>query len=260
MTTCLVAGCVTRGEHKPDCPNRCHHHPSPCPKPRDGRPACDGTCTGCKPREADDGLAVCRWHRNRAEDAIALIPSLVAHLREIGKPYAQATPASDDTFSPGDPAERSALPAAWLAADEIEMNLAGWVHVTCEEVQPITWPNRPPWRGNIVRWALDHLDTMLRQDYAGDMVAELTGIIETTRHRWPTADDTQPVEKLAPPCPRCDTKALIRRAPRYAGDPRRIECTDPDCGAIYTEDEYDRLASIWLRDGRMGKWRTEERA
>lgn len=218
-------------------------------------------CAGCLPRPADDDLAVCRWHARRMEDAVAGLITLVPHLREIGKPYAQSVAPNDDTFSRGDPAEHVNIPAAWMAADELTNELLGWVRATLEESpRALSWPDRKPWKGDVTRWALDHMRDMLALPFAGTMVSELVELIATTRHRWPTADDVAPVEPLAMPCPRCEHKSLIRRPPRYAGDPRRIECNSPDCARIYTEDEYDRLVAIALRDGKMGKWKTGEGA
>ncbi|MCL2089868.1 MAG: hypothetical protein FWH11_01360 [Micrococcales bacterium] len=235
---CLVPGCSVRGQHLTE--SRAH---------------ADG-CRGCVPREAADGLAICWWHRNRTLDAVAALPGLVAHLREIGKPYAQARPASD-TLSPGDPAERDAMPGAWLAADSLENSLVGWVRATIEESPTrLSWPDRRPWRGDVPGWMLDHLDTACALPFAGVMAVELVTEVVAARHRWPTAEDAEPVERLSLPCPRCGLAGLVRRAPRWVAEPRRVECTDPDCARVYTEDEYDALVAIALREGRAGRWRT----
>jgi len=235
---CLVAGCVLRGQHLLE---RDAHNPE---------------CKGCVPRPAADGLTVCAWHANRYEDAVTGLLTLLPHLREIGKPYAQATPPSDGG-TPGDPAERTVIPAAWLAADEIENDHRNWVLCTLEEsTYPLTWPERKPWRGDTVQWMLDHLRYALNLPFAGAMVAEFTSTVATTRHRWPTADDVQPVEQLAMPCPSCGLKSLIRKPPRWAKDPWRVECTDPDCARIYSEDRYDELVAIGLRQ-KVGKWDTD---
>jgi len=205
-------------------------------------------------------LAVCRWHANRFRDAVESIPEFLAHLREIGKPFAEASPPAD-MLVPGAPEERSQLPAAWLAADEISNELLGWVRATVEESpRRLTWPNHLPWRGDLAAWMIDHLRNALGLPFAGEMVHEFCEMVDTARHRWPTADDTLPVVKLPTPCPSCGMTALIRKPPRYAQDPRRIECTDPNCSRIYTENEYDALLEIALRDGRAGKWRVVNRS
>ena len=276
MSDCLVHGCVSRGKHVPDCGDHCRHWPGECPQPRRDKPACDGHCSGCLPRPADDGIAVCRWHANRFQDAVVSTRALIPHLREIGKPYAESPAPSGETFSPGDPAERTVLPAACLAADELDNDLNAWIEFTCEDrgfdrvltddgtatwvkadgPSHITWPNGHPWNGDLSWWALDHQTAMLSGEWAGDMVRHFTELVEAVRRRWPTADDREPLELLAMPCPRCDTRSLIRRPPLYAGHPRLIECTDQDCSRIFTEDEYDTLVALALRDGRAGKWRT----
>lgn len=241
MTTpCAVPGCVIRGQHIPD-PTTAH----------------PDTCKGCLPRPALDTVDVCQWHARRFEDAIEALPALIAHLHEIGKPYAQNTPPSD-TIGRSDPAERSALPAAWLTADELETDLFGWVKATLEESpRRLTWPNRRPWRGNLAAWMLDHLTDALTLPFTGEMVRVVPEAVTTARHRWPTADDTEPIEAMTMPCPRCGLKSLTRTPPRWYRQMSRIECTDPDCARVFTEDEYDQLVTLALRSGRVGKWRTQ---
>lgn len=240
MTTCAVPGCVVRGKHIPD-PTSAHPE----------------TCKGCLPRPALDGLAVCRWHTNRFEDAVASLPGLIAHLHEIGKPYAQTNPPGD-TIGRSDPAWQTVLPAEWLTADELEADLFGWVKATLEESpRRLSWPDRRPWRGDLAAWMLDHQRDALAMPFAGEMVTVIPEAVATARHRWPTADDVEPVEALSMTCPRCGLRSLTKTPPRWYRQSARIECTDPDCARVFTEDEYDGLVSIALRDGRMGKWQTE---
>jgi len=69
------------------------------------------------------------------------------HLREIGKPYAQASPLTGDLIARGEPAERVNIPAAWLTADELENELAGWIRATLEDAgepwstRSCSWPS-----------------------------------------------------------------------------------------------------------------------
>ncbi|GEL95372.1 hypothetical protein [Cellulomonas composti] len=235
--TCLVHSCAIRGRHIPETQRT---------RPHDD-------CTGCDPTPADDGLTVCRWHANRYEDTLVSLLTFLPHLREIGRPYAQATPPSDSGGT-SDPAHRTVLPAAWLAADEITADHTGWCKAVLEEAPArLTWPDRKPWLGDEIRWMLDHLPWALNLPFTGDMVGSFTNTVATARHQWPTADDTQPVEGLAMPCPSCGLKSLIRKPPRWEGDPWRVECTDPDCARIYDEGRYDELVEIALRQ-RVGKW------
>lgn len=238
--TCVVPGCVVRGQHIPD-PTSTH----------------PDTCKGCRPRPTRTDLTVCGWHANRFEDAVASLPTLIAHLHEIGKPYAQTNPPSD-TIGRSDPAWHTVLPGAWLTADELEHDLLSWVKATLDESpRQLSWPDRRPWRGNLAAWMLDHLPDTLALPFAGEIVTVIPEAVATARSRWPTTDDVEPVKSLSMTCPRCGLRSLTKTPPRWYRQSARIECTDPDCARVFTEDEYDGLVSIALRDGRMGKWRTQ---
>lgn len=262
MSTCQIAGCVSRGKHAPDCPDHCKHWPNPCPT-RAGRPACDGHCAGCLPRDAFDPWVVCRWHGIRLGDALDELPRFLVHLHEIGKPYAQSAPPNGDTH--GTPEGFANLPASWVAADEIESDALWVARAVLDDAWPVlhrrvTWFTSAPWDGDVVAWLTDHADTALCLPSALDSIVDLLSDIERAHYRWPTAEDGRPALALDLPCPRCGLRSLVRRPVMHERQTERIDCTDPDCARIFTREEYDRFAEMALRDGKMGKWRTEESA
>jgi len=247
VSTCQVHGCVVKGQHL-EPPPETHLD----------------TCKGCLPREAFEPWVVCRWHGRRFADTLDELRVFLAHLHEIGKPFAQQQPPAD-TIGRDDPAWRSQLPAPWLAADEIEHD-AEWINrAVLDDAWPVlhrrvSWPNSRPWRGDTIAWLIDHADTALALPSTIDYVAALVGDVETARHRWPTVDDTRPAMALDLPCPRCGLRSLVRRPVIWPQQTERIDCTDPDCARIYTATEYERFAQIALDSGKMGKWLTEEEA
>ena len=245
MSTCQIRGCVTKGQHVPDAP-----HPD--------------DCKGCLPREVFEPWVICRWHGIRFGDTLDGLARFLVHLHEIGKPFAQQQPPAD-AVGRDDPAWRSQIPGAWLAADELEHDVEWIARAVCDDAWPVlrrrvSFPSRAPWDGNMLAWLIDHADLALCLPSAADSIAALLSDAETTRHRWPTADDTRPALALDLPCPRCGLKSLFRRPVMFEGQTERIDCTAPDCARIYTRDEYDRFVQIAARDGKMGKWKVEESA
>ena len=244
MSACLVPGCVVRGQHIPESPHL-------------------DDCKGCLPREAFDPWVVCRWHGVRFGDTLDSLRPFLGHLREIGKPYAQAAPLGAEAH--GTPEGYANLAEAIITADELEQDVEWIVRAVVDDAWPVlrrrvSFPSRAPWDGNMLAWLIDHADLALCLPSAADSIAALLSDAETTRHRWPTADDTRPALALDLPCPRCGLKSLFRRPVMFEGQTERIDCTDPDCGRIFTRDEYDRFVQIAARDGKMGKWKVEESA
>lgn len=207
----------------------------------------DGTCQGCKRKTAVVGV-LCQWHWNRLLSAVAEHNTLITHLREIGQPYAQVAPLTSDIAAHGDPAEGTVLPAAWLAADELAADLAGWAHAWLDENDD-RWPNREPWNGDVALWTQAHLRVMAGAPWAAEFVTEYVGSVETLHHRWPTAQDVeQPHKVKAIPCPRCGLMSLLYTPPRGYRMPFVVECTDPDCARTFSEDEWERLVMLVERE------------
>lgn len=216
-------GCTMRGSHRTDCTG--------------GHP--DRPCTGCLPRPATGHL--CEWCHSILTNTINEIPDLVQHLYWIGQPAAQNKPITDDPPNRTDPALANALPAPWLAADELESMLAGWAQVVIEEHpnQPMRGPNASPWHGNIAAWIAPHLDWIRHQYWAVDMRHELPKETATLRARWPMIEDTEGAKRLVMPCPRCDQLTLTYTPPPEAHAPFVVSCDNPDCARIFSEDDFD---------------------
>lgn len=233
MTACAT-GCRLTGQHQP---------------------ACDGQdCRGCLPRPAEHGT-LCQWCWTRLTRAIADAPAVVAHLYLTAADSldASASPLTDDPPTRTDPAIDTVLPPAWLDADELTSIIESWAHVIIEEhpAQPMRGPQSSPWNGDTCTWMTPHLPWVAAQDWAFEMVRDLTGHLATSRHRWPSADDVEPVRPIDVPCPRCGLRSMIYTPPRYARMAFRVECTDPDCARVFSEDEWDRLRALALDTRRI---------
>ncbi|MDA8440474.1 MAG: hypothetical protein M0Z51_16670 [Propionibacterium sp.] len=225
VVTYCASGCKVTGQHRGDCPGE--------------------TCKGCQPRQADHGT-LCAWCAQRLAIDLAQVPALVAHLREIGKPYAQMQPASDSTAHT-DPAETTVLPAAWLAADEMTSTIDSWAHVMLEEHPAnLRGPHAAPWHGDVVAWMLPHIDWILRQEWACEMRRELSRDVSTFKARWPTLDMTEPERHVTTPCPRCQMLSLTYAPPSFHRQPFKVSCSNPDCARVFSEDEWDRFKALAL--------------
>jgi hypothetical protein len=219
-------GCKRRGEHVEACRS--------------------DECRGCMPRAAEFGL-LCGWCWQRLATDLAGIPSLVEHLREMGKPYAQTEPPGDGR-SYRDPAFLDAMPAPWLAADELESLVASWALVVLEEhpVQPMRGPKAGPWHGDVVAWLTPHLPWCAEQEWAAEMRRELARDTSTLRARWPMPEDVEPRKSVDVPCPRCDSRSLTYTPPRGGKHPFVVECGNPDCARVFSEDEWERFRALAL--------------
>lgn len=224
-----ATGCRTAGQHQADCQTP--------------------GCRGCQPRPASQGT-LCTWCYGQLARTVADIPGLIAHLRLMAQlgVDAAAQPLTDDVVSGSDPAESTVLPAAMLDADEIASFLASWAQVVLEEhpVQPMRGPNASPWFGDVAAWIEPHLPWIAEQDWAHEMRRDLGEHVATIRHKFPTVDDVEPVRHLDVPCPRCALVSLIYTPPRYARQQFRVECTDPDCARVFSEDEWERFKALAL--------------
>lgn len=219
---------------------------------------CEGECRGCVPRPAEYGH-LCPWCWQRLNADITDLPELVAHLREVAEPHAQAAPPSDGR-SKNDPAERNLLNDAINASDELHAALASWAHLIVEE-HP-TGLHGPDQRGawitrdgsiagikpdseatrRLVRWITPHLEWAASQDWAAEMRKELSQLIATTRARWPQADTrTRPIPDT--PCPRCQHLALTYTPPSEYRAAFVVSCHNAECAHVYTEDEWDACLS-----------------
>jgi hypothetical protein len=243
---CTV-GCTIRGQHRADCADR-------------------DKCRGCIPRPAEYGT-LCAWCWQRLQSDVATAPAVVAHLREVGEPAAQAAPPSD-TQAHGDPSEGAILPAAWGAADELHADLASWALLILEQhpaAATFAGPNEVgAWHTrygtvvgvlheeattNLARWLIPLLPWCSEQEWAAEMRRELGSLTATTLARWPM-QDTRTREVPGIRCVRCGEASLVYTPTAGYKLPFHVACTSPDCGRIYTEAEYDAaLAKMTIERG-----------
>lgn len=243
MTAC-ASGCTQRGHHLSECQ--------------------DEKCRGCLPRQVDDPRTICQPCEGSLRHDLLVAPDLVAHLREqiepgIGEPVEHL----------GKKAKRPAPPAplnvaAVAAADDLHATIASWA-VTVIEERHVTGPS---WVGSVVRpaskhrdderhvryidpavvgvrdpastqrvvtWLLAHTAWASEQDWARDMVHEVTTLVRTLRARWPMQER---MVWLPVPCPACGCMSLERYAPKWVpADPvSRQESPDHDLGQTWHEE------------------------
>lgn len=210
----------------------------------------DEACRGCLPRYAEHGV-LCAWCWQKLADALADVPVLVTHLRATANALAEASgrPLDALTVRAGDPATRTVLHGAWLAADDLESLVASWALLVLEEHPArLRGPNAAPWHGDVVAWMAPHLAWISRHDWAPVMRRELSTTIATARARWPLPEDVErhrPIPDVR--CPRCDRAGLWYYPPSFARQPFAVACQNSDCGRVFTEDEWTRLVHLLAR-------------
>jgi len=103
----------------------------------------------------------------------------------------------------------------------------------------------------LVSWLLPMLLWCAAQDWAGEMRREVSSAVRTTLARWPM-DDTATRHIPATACPRCDLVSLTYTPPTWERQPFVVRCTNPECGRVFSEDEWTRLcALLGLAERRM---------
>ena len=244
-TKACLSGCTQRGSHLTTC---------------ETKGAEIDPCTGCLPRAAEFGN-LCPFCWQRLNSDVVDAPGLVRHLRDMAEPDAGRKPAGDGR-SMGDPAWGSILSAAIGAADEIHANLASWALLILEEHPNGARMAGPDPRGawltrygatvgvckaeataRLVKWLLPLLPWCSEQEWAGEMQRELSALIATTKARWPM-EDTKTRAILGTPCPRCDHLGLMYTPPSWFKAPFVVACGNPECGRVFSEDEWERLVGL----------------
>lgn len=244
-TKACISGCTIRGSHLTTC---------------ETRDAKIDPCTGCQPRPAEFGQ-LCAFCWQRLNSDVVDAPGLVRHLRFLAEPDAGRKPAGDGR-SMGDPAWGSILSAAIGAADEIHANLASWALLILEEHPNGSRMAGPDPRGawltqygstvgvcraeateRMVKWLLPLLPWCSEQEWAGEMRRELSSLIATTKARWPM-EDTKTRAIAGTPCVRCHQLSLNYTPPSWFKAPFVVACGNPECGRVFSEDEWERLVGL----------------
>lgn len=254
-TECAREGCTVRGQHLDTCT---------------GYTDRGEVCRGCVPRRAEHGL-LCSWDWQRLNSDVATAPALVRHLRLLAVPHAGAAPPSDGRGY-NDPSEGSILSGAVDAADEVHALLASWAAIYVEDHpgsqgpdERHVWRTRQTLRGNehgqyvkrstvvgirhedgtadLVRWLLPQLEWLSRRQWAGEARAELGDLLGRTRARFPMEErGTRPIPGT--PCPYCDRRSLTFTPPSVFRTPFVVACTHPDCGTVFSEDQWERIVAL----------------
>lgn len=209
-------------------------------------------CGGCRLRLSLD-LA-------ELPDLHALLPAVVARTDQTGQRVAGTpeapTPVNIDVLDLlGEPRVGNPTPAArqhpedLLGEPSVASVLDSWVRDWREirdvgENLPEPYPYQlAAWLRVRLDWACDHHSAV--DEFATeirDLTARLRGVLALKRR----------VEMLqGAACPTCDTRSLFRTVDPQKGASDWIECGQ--CGRLWTEDEYARLAAILVdEDTRSG--------
>jgi hypothetical protein len=257
-TTVCAHGCTTTGQHTTGCT--------------------DPRCRGCLPRTATTGH-LCAWCRSRLELDVADAPRMVHHLRWLATPYAGATP-PDATGARHIPASTVLIADAVDAADDLHALLHAWANLIADE-RTLRGPSHAGVRMSVTRiatfdgtaylqpgvpvgvtkttatlgvarWLLPHLDYAAHRPWISDMRRELATTLAGLHARYPTTDDIERAHIVDVPCPRCDARTLTYTPPSWHRAAFRVECTNPDCAKVFSEDEWDRFKAWVLFAGRAG--------
>lgn len=232
MTTINIAcakGCTIRGEHVTECAGK--------------------GCRGCLPRPSEHGL-LCPRCWSRLVSGLADVEPMLKHLRATANALALAARVADGGRPVGDPAHRTVLHPAWLAADDLQQLVASWAQYLLEKhPMPLLGWHRAPWHGNAAAWLAPHLPHAAEQEYAPLMLGEITHTLATLHARWPTADDKERPRAIpGVRCPRCDQVSLEYAPPTWERMPFKVSCQNDDCGRVFSEDEWTRLVALIERE------------
>lgn len=220
-TTTCVRGCTIAGQHATECAG--------------------GECRGCLPRPTEVG-ALCWWCIKRLRETLAEIPALVTWLREAGEPLARFGQTSD-VKGRGDTAETVPMHAAWLEADELDAEVASWALALVEE-HPVRMVGHKALGLHPAEWLDRHHETLATMGFAEEIVRALTRAVATLKARFPPPWAVEPERQVPIPCPRCGAMLLTYTPQAWAFQPFRVSCGNPDCGRVFSEDEWDKIKSL----------------
>lgn len=220
-TITCVRGCTITGQHATEC--------------------ADGECRGCLPRPAEVG-ALCWWCIKRLRETLAEIPALVAWLNAAGAPLARFGATSDGRGN-GDSSETVPMHAAWLEADELDAEVAGWAMAVIEDHPvPLTGPKAVALHP--AEWLDRHHETLATMEFVDMALDELTRSVARLKARFPPPWAVEPARKVPIPCPRCGGMSLSYTPQAWAFQPFRVSCANPECVRVFSEDEWDKIKSL----------------
>lgn len=250
MPVACVSGCVVRGEHVEEC----------C-----------GECGGCAPRMAGSGV-LCDFCFQRLVGSVVDTPGVHRHLVQMGQAGVSSGVAGD-VLARSVPGSRVLYPPALSAADEVAALLGSWADEVARLKPGVVPPSAIGWDYSLparsvdpatgeafipvanrlrasndavaalVRWLLPHMAWVRAQEWAGDMLAELSREISTAKARWPVEERYHHVPM---PCPYCQRRTLMYVPPAEFQDAALVMCENTDCGRMWVGDSWTRTVEIVL--------------
>lgn len=268
-------GCKTRGEHVTDCDDdacagcrprradygtlcaRCHadlrRDLSTAPSLIDwlrehvepGAPGQDGKTTGSRvppaPLSTNAVAAADDLHAQIVSWALLVIEEHPSQLRGPSWVGSVVRPASKRVITPshdalGYPVHLGYHEPTWTSAVVYEPARVLGVH-----------SDRPPVGRHatraVVRWLLAHIEWLEAQEWAAEMVRELTSTTATLLSRWPMEARTRPITDM--PCPACDRLSLVYYPVTVKHAQTLVQCEHHDCGKQVDEDMWDWYARVY---------------
>lgn len=194
-----------------------------CRIPHRHTDTCPGTCGGCQPAQAADGIRLCGHDLGRLADNATKLGRLHTELEHVLKAAGQTGPSSSKP-GPGTPprdavvevrAEIRHVLTSWcrLIADERGLQLPQrWAVQTLPEgfIGPPRRVQRPDDTiPAVARYIAKHAEWLAAQDYAGDAADELATLVGRA---WGLAYPSGGRLVHLGPCPQCDGQltAIVR--------------------------------------------------
>lgn len=168
---------------------------------------CDGTCSGCQPREAVFGLLCGNCHRKLTDT----MTEWQLFQNELAGVDRAVTPDRDgNTAKPG---ATIPLPATWLAIDECQSYLTGY-------------------KGHLEQWV---------STKAGATAAlQFMRVARKAFIQHPIAET--PHKVFGYRCSECGWMRLTWNPPKFAGDHVRLICSNPECGFEIGQNAFEMVA------------------
>ncbi|MDY0830750.1 hypothetical protein SK224_16565 [Microbacterium sp. BG28] len=202
----------------------------------------DGTCQGCAPVKARDGMLLCDRCYRRLSRTLSDAPDLVGHLRSIADPM-KSSWNWDRMIVSSSPVDMPAPVSAAVidAARDVMRMLHEWAAVANGEaygrsdlIAGADAASAFDVAHDYARTILDHLDELANRKEVTQLWDAVMFRHEGEPDWWSVADalgkwSLDDRERWARnPCPSCDCKTIRVRPPRRRADVARFRCTTCD--------------------------------
>src|SRR5690606_33464530 len=127
--------------------------------------------------------------------------------------------------------------------DELDAEVASWALALVEE-NPVRMAGPKALGLHPAEWLDRHHETLARMGFVEEVVRTLTRTVATLKARFPPPWAVEPERQVHIPCPRCGHMTLTYTPQAWAFQPFRVSCGNPDCGRVFSEDEWDHIKAL----------------